>query len=214
MSETDRKLLEIVGLSIAKAAALLGRSRQAFYVGLHKTKGYLSTSDLLVLVLDAKRRDAPTLHQLLEFIDTHYSADLTIDRDLLSPSRIGTQQLLLACANSAKILTVLNESETHLERRSILIKALTELLSSKNGSRVDVIVPSRKIEERLAQLVEIPVGQLFIYRRATIDVPTVIVLKKDAVRAFSFSSISVEEINFQDAETLRLEWENIVSAAA
>src|ERR1700748_171683 len=110
MSERDRKLLELAGVSVAEAAALVDRSRQAFYAGLKKQDSYLSTSDLVMLLLDARRRDASHLSQLLEFIDRDH-VDGKVDKGLLIPGGVGIDQLLLACSGATRIVALVTSSE-------------------------------------------------------------------------------------------------------
>jgi hypothetical protein len=205
MSERDRELLKMAGTSVAKAASLVGRSRQAFYTGLKRVEDYLRTSDLLILLLDAKRRDAPHLAQLVEFIDARYSSDdAAIDKELLIPGRVGIRQLLRACYDARRIVMLVNENVSHLNSHSMLTTALAEILRDRGIPKIKIVVPNSEVGKKLYELLEIPTGQLSIHHRSVVDIPTVVISKRDSVRAFGFTLMSIEEFDAHDAKSL---WE-------
>lgn len=207
MSERDRELLKVAGVSVAKAATLVGKSRQAFYAGIKKRTSYLSISDLVILIQDTKRRDSSNLSRLLEFIEVRYSGDPLIDKELLIPSRVGIQQLLRACSNAGKIIVLINGNRTHLGSQSPLMRTLVEILNNENVGRTEIVVPNSEIKKELDKLFEIPTSQLTI-NLEMIDIPTILISKNDSVRAFGFTNTSVEELDGQDAEWL---WELALS---
>jgi hypothetical protein len=143
--------------------------------------------------------------ELVQFVETRYSAeDSTIDKELLNPVRLGIRQVALACADAGRIAVLTNENEIHFEAGSPLTMTLSRIIDGGSLARMEFVVPTPAIGTKLHDLLEIPMGQFSLNARSVVDTTTIIVVKGDSVRAFSFTNISIEELNAGDARTL---WE-------
>ena len=203
MSAKDVQLIELIGLRVPEVADLVGRTRQAVYEGIKKPGDYFSSSHLLAMMQDAKRRDAPELSRLIAFIDEAYgNQKATIDKDLILQTRVGIRQLAKACSKANQIIFLINNNSQHLSAGSAFIVALSETVQ-KYRSITSVVAANNGVFETLGTLgILIPSGQQRTHLQSIADIPAAIINYRTYRRAFGFLRTAVEEFDVEDADSI------------
>jgi len=200
MSQRDLDLIQRGELAVTKVAQLLGRTRQAVYDGIRKKDDYLQSAHILAILQELKRSDYPRVDELLDFIETRYADhNETVDKNLVSPSRVGLQQLQKASLGSRSASFVCNENERHLTTDSLFVQALSMAIERQPRTTI-FVAPSLRIVQLLDSL-NITVSSR-IHQQSIVDIPTAIFDYGDRRRAFGFTRISIEEFLEGDADSV------------
>jgi hypothetical protein len=203
MSERDRRLLKIANLSIADVARLLGCSRQAIHVGISQPQDYFSRLHLAALVLHAKRTDSL---KLVEGIEREYLVGRRgPEIELIMPGYAGLDQLYRASENAYRIIIWLNENQDHINGINRFSYLAIEGLLLTKAPIIGVILPKQihiaqgfidsfpQFRDPAALVITLPIS---------INLPTLILIGRNFLRAFVFTRLSVEEIEPADAQLL------------
>jgi hypothetical protein len=212
MSDRDRSLLDAAGISIADAATMLNRSRQALYSGLSKKdRDYFSAGDVLLLIHAAKRQSSPQLEQLLIFVEQNYSPRRTTasdDRELILQTRVGLTQVYRALKDAKQVFVWANDNSEHLRSPALFAVVLMNL--GRFHSQPKFVVPTKWIQNFIADLLRLQIPAKRVVEIPELSaVPLLLILKEDKpVRVFIFGRIWVEEATASDAEKI---WANLNS---
>jgi hypothetical protein len=197
MSRRDHGLLEAAGLSIADAAKLFNRSRQALYTGLAHERDYFSAEDAMAVMHDAKRRDSDRIEALTKFIRAQYS---DAESSLILLDQVGYEQVSRVVRDADHVILVFNGYPEHLTSEATFAKVLKDLIAS--GQSFTFVIPSEWVIGYMDQNLGIRPAT----RVATEDItylPSFLVMEKQgAYRAFFFLHLSVEGMTPTEAARL------------
>lgn len=144
MSERDRALLKIAGLTAADVARLFDRTRQAIHLGVRGPANYFSARETILIFYEAQRRDAQGLGELVAFIDTNYKSAPAMRKhrgrrkqnvpETELSSRYGKQQLRMSVRNSRPPI---DHRDIVLPHRSGLLQLLA---TAKKVEQISVVL--------------------------------------------------------------------------
>jgi hypothetical protein len=130
MSDEDRQLLDLAGLSITEAAALLGRSRQSIHKGLKQAYHYFRPPDLLTIARFAEANESNRARLLVHIFHNYRGPDFSAVFSLLQPHEYRLKQLRELANNSSAILVWLCDS-LRQPINSVLAPLLQELVERR-----------------------------------------------------------------------------------
>jgi hypothetical protein len=202
MAKRDHGLLTAAGLSVADAAKLFRRSRQAIYSGMSATSGdegksYFSGHDAMWILQYAKQIDSPQLGNLLKFIESNYPH---FETALVLQDQVGYEQIRRVVEGGDDVLIAFNGNLDELDPNSTFAKVLINLLDSKTPPHL--LLPGEwvvaYIEQRLA--LKAPAYDI---RSELKYLPSFVAIRtKNAVRAFFFQMFAPDECKPNVAEGL------------
>jgi hypothetical protein len=205
MSKRDKALLETAGLSIADAASLFNRTRQALYQGLSQERHYFSARDALVVLHDARRHDSDRLEELMRFIDANFQEP---ENRFVLPPDPTIEQLNRVLSEADKIALMFNGNIDHLSSKAAFSKVLRDLLGKRENRIVELFVPGEwvlsYIKENLGvEIQKSGVAPRILQREEVSFLPSMVITEqkeqKGAFRAFIFGRISIEELPTAEA---------------
>jgi hypothetical protein len=219
MSNRDRQLLEIAGISVAEAASLLGVSRQAINQRLSGGRSCFSPGEIGLILNDLRRRDSDRILSLTAFIETNYKPSISqhlpeMDvRDLILPARVGHQQLVNAALAGDQLIVVFNANLAHVSAEATFGKAVRSLLSMKSSAGGQPVLTAEVLLKVPNALIKTHVQQTFFRGAPSRDVtfgvlptvPFIVSATAPRARAFLFLLRSIEEAHPADAEVLWLQ---------
>lgn len=193
MSKRDHGLLAAAGLSVAAAAKLFGRSRQAIYSGMsaaahEQEKSYFSAHDAMWILQYARQTDSDKLDQLNKFVEANYPGSETA---LLLQDQVGYEQVRRAVSSGEDVLIAFNGNLDELDPNATFAKILTNLLNSE--TRVRVLLPGEWVVGYMEQKLALRASDCEI-RDDLKYLPSFVVIRdKHAIRAFFFQRFSPDE---------------------
>lgn len=201
MAKRDHKLLEAADLSIAGAAALFRRSRQALYTGLAHERPYFSAQDAMALVQHAKRVDSPRIDEVIRFISENYPAS---ESELILPDQVGFERISRVIDEAEKIMLVLNGNTDNLAPTATFVRVLKALLVAQRPFILHV--PGEWVIGYMEQNLNLRVPPSSVeVRNDTAYLPSFVMTEKQgAFRAFVCLLLSAEEMHPSEAARLWL----------
>lgn len=202
MSKRDHGLLAAVGLSVAEAAKLFNRSRQAIYSGMSAAsdndgEAYFSAHDAMWLLQYAKQCNSGQLDQLLKFIESNYPQSETA---LVLQDQVGYEQVRHVVNAGGDVIIAFNGSLEELEPNSTFAKILTDLLSS--GTPTRLLLSAEWVVAYIEQRLKLKAPKFEVRSELSYLPSFVLIREKSVVRAFFFQRFSPEECKPNVAEGL------------
>ncbi len=202
MSKRDHGLLVAAGLSVADAAKLFGRSRQAIYSGMSAAldeheKSYFTAHDAMWILQYAKQSDSEKLDHLLKFIESSYPQSETA---LVLQDQVGYEQVRRVVNAGEEVLIAFNGNLDELAPNSTFAKILNNLLSS--GTPARLLLPGEWVVAYIEQRLALKAPGYEIRSELKYLPSFVVIREKNAIRAFFFQRFSPEECKPNVAEGL------------
>lgn len=201
MSKRDQALLAAAGLTVAAAAKILDRSRQAIYSGMSAAsdeKPYFSAHDTMWIWHDAKQRDSHQLDQLLKFVASNYPK---FESDVILQDQVGYHQIQHVIGDGDETLVAFNGNLDELDPNSTFAKILSDLLTASDRP-TRLILPGEWVARYIEQRLKLPIPP-FAVRDELAYLPSFVAIRsKDSFRAFFFQRFSPEECKANVAEGL------------
>jgi len=202
MSTRDHGLLTAAGLSVADAAKLFCRTRQAIYSGMSAAsdehqKSYFSAHDAMWILQYAKQSDSDKLEELLRFVESNYPRSETA---LLLQDQVGHEQVRRAMSSGEGVLIAFNGNLDELVPNSTFAKTLNNLLSSGKPSRL--LLPGEWVVAYMEQKLALNAPDYEVRDELKYLPSFVVIREKNSIRAFFFQRFSPEECKSNVAEGL------------
>jgi len=197
MSRRDHGLLEAAGLSIADAAKLFNRSRQALYTGLAHERDYFSAENAMAMIHDAKRRDSDRIEALSKFIRAQYS---DAESNLILLDQVGYEQVSRVVRDADRVILVFNGFPEHLAPEATFAKVLKDL--SAADQTFTLVIPSEWVIDFIKQNLGIR-PPTYVAEEDITYMPSFVATEKQGIyRAFFFLHLSVEGMGPSEAARL------------
>lgn len=206
MAKRDHGLLLAAGLSVADAAKLFRRTRQAIYSGMSATsdeheKSYFSAHDAMLILQYAKQIDSTHLNTLIKFIESNYAQYETA---LVLQDQVGHEQVRCVVNAGEEILIAFNGNLDELDPNSTFAKVLIELLDS--GKPTHLLLPGDWVAAYIEQKLALKAPDYDLRGELKYLPSFVVIREKNTVRAFFFQRFSPEECKPNVAEGLWLQF--------
>jgi len=203
MSNRDYGLLDAAGLSIADAAKLFNRSRQAIYTGLSHERDYFSAENAIAILHDARRKDSARIEGLIKFIGANYTE---AESKLILPDQVGYDQVSRVVEDADQVVLVFNGNVEHLVPAATFVKVLKNLVAAQRP--FVFIIPGEWVTGYMRERLGLHVAAQVAKDDVTYFPSFVVTERQGMFRAFFFMHLSAEEMTPTEAALL---WERFAS---